>query len=246
MATPSPDQSSQDRRSHRRLGTGIQIRVALPGSAESIAAENRDISWGGAQFLTSDPAILDAEQVTLTFPWGTSRSFSADAQVVRRETLEDGSIRVGVRFCGLSTQSHRRLEKLLHLLAKTDPEAQRVQETVEKAPLVKVLEVLFTEIDEVRHVLKQIRDGRLSVTVFGAYQTGQSIVFSIAGTKDFPNLRLRARVNAQEPVHVASSDWADLVSLDLRFEHSLDDLARYVGRRLLALPTGPRLADATA
>lgn len=243
MLTPSADQSAQERRSHRRLGTGLEIDVTLPGVAKPISAENRDISWGGAQFVTRDPAIMDAEQVTLTFPWRGSRSFSADAQVVRRETLEDGSIRVGARFRGLSTQSHRRLEKLLDLLAKSDPQPQGTQG---KAPLVKVLEVVFDEVEEVRRALKQIRHGQYSVTAFGAYETGQSILLSIAGTTDLPNLRLRALVNAQEPVSLASSEWADLVSLDLRFEQSREDLACYVRRRLLELPQGPGLADAMA
>jgi hypothetical protein len=85
MSTQEADQAIHERRPQRRLGPGIEISVSLPGSSDTIVAENEDICRGGAQFMTSDPAIRNAERLTLAFPWRQHDSFFADAEVVRRE-----------------------------------------------------------------------------------------------------------------------------------------------------------------
>jgi hypothetical protein len=239
MSTQEADQAMPERRSQRRLGARIEISVNLPGSSHTIVAENQDISWGGAQFMTSDPAIRNAERLTLTFPWRRHQSFRADAEVVRREILADGRIRIGARFCSLSHESHQRLEKLLGLLAKTE-QTDDAESGVAQASVVKSLEILFNEPDEMREMLAQIQDGQLSTTVFGTYRTGQSILFAMAGTRDLPSLRLRARVVGQTPLEIADSEWAELANVDLVFEHSRDDLARFVGLALGKLPGASR------
>jgi hypothetical protein len=240
MSTQTADQAMKERRSQRRLGARIEICVNLPDSSHTIVAENQDISWGGAQFMTSDPAIRNAERLTLTFPWRRHQSFCADAEVVRREILADGRIRIGARFCSLSHQSHQRLEKLLGLLAKTEQTDDDAESGAARASVVKTLEILFNEPDEMREMLAQIQDGQLSTTVFGTYRTGQSILFAMAGTRDLPSLRLRARVIGQTPLEIADSGWAELANVDLVFEHSRDDLARFVGSALGKLPEASR------
>jgi len=236
MSTQEADQAIHERRSQRRLGARIEISVSLPGSSDTIVAENEDISWGGAQFMTSDPAIRNAERLTLTFPWRQHDSFCADAEVVRREIRAVGLIRGGARFCSLSHQSHRRLERLLELLSKTEQTDDHAEPGAARASVVKTLEILFNEPDEMREMLAQVQDGQVSTTVFGTFRTGQSILFAMAGTRDLPSLRLRARVIGQTPLEIADSGWAELANVDLVFEHSRDDLARFVGLALGKLP----------
>jgi len=57
-----------------------------------------------------------------------------------------------------------------------------------------------------------------------------------AGTRDLPSLRLRARVFGQTPLEIADSGWAELANVDPVFEHSRDDLPRFVGLALGKLP----------
>jgi hypothetical protein len=85
MSTQEADQAIHEHRPPRRLGAGIEISVSLPGPSDTIVAESAEISRGGGQFMTSDPAIRNAERLTLAFPRRQHDSFFADAEVVRRE-----------------------------------------------------------------------------------------------------------------------------------------------------------------
>lgn len=225
--------ASQERRSHRRLDAGVSIRIQCPGQDKAIAAINQDISWGGAQFVAETFPATPPSSLTLTFPWHHGKTFSADAEVVRTERLGDGRTQFGVRFCCVTPEHQRRLEKLLKLLAEREDAAGAASPT----PLTDKLEILFNDAEDLQHLLTQMHTGVLSVTAFGAYRMDQSLMFCIGGTADTPEVRIRARVIGQESMPCSDdSGWAHLVSLTLRFEHQLDDLARLLApiERLIA------------
>ncbi|MBK1718282.1 PilZ domain-containing protein [Thiocystis violacea] len=210
----------REKRSQRRLGLGISIQVMLPDSDRPITVEDQEISWGGAQFITSDPGVRDGGRLGLILPWVGGQSFSIEAEVVRRERLDDGRHRVAVRFSSLSQRSEFRLEKLLDLLA----EREERQTACHSTPTMERLELIFDDEAEMREKLAQIADGHLFVTVFGAYEIDQSILLVIGGTKDFPGFHLRARVNAQAVERAPRNGWIHLVRLDLKFEHPREEL----------------------
>lgn len=210
----------RNRRSHRRLSVGLSIKATPPESEQPIPVANEDISWGGARFVASDPDALQGERLRLTFPWINGQSFTVDAEVVRRESHDDGRVTIAVRFASLSRVDQERLEKLLTLLS-----VQEKQVSDDAAPpIVETLEIHVTDANELRNTLAKIADGRLLLTVFGAYEVDQSIQLSIHGTENSPPIHLRARVFAQEILRMPFSIERELVKLDLKFEHPVEDL----------------------
>ncbi|MFD2113109.1 PilZ domain-containing protein [Thiorhodococcus fuscus] len=209
-----------NRRSQYRLGTTTKISVTLPDRTVPIEVENRNISWGGALFMSADPAICDHEKIRLTFPWTGDQSFSAEAKVMRYERLADGQFAVAVRFSCLSPLDQSRLVKLLKLLAAQEKVAR--SEPID--PIAETLDLTVTDDQEMRERLRQISEGRLSLTTFGAYRTDQSLRLNLSGSQRYPNLYLRARVVSQEILTFPFSNQQDLVKLELDFEHPEEDL----------------------
>ena len=212
------------KRSQRRLNVEMPIQVISCESDRPITVHDQDLSWGGVKFIASDPLIREGSCLKLIFPWVNGQSFNAEAKVVRREMLPNGCDRFAARFTSLCQRSERRLEKLLEILAEHDQEAA----SDGSMPTMERLEIIFGDEDEMHEKLAQIADGKLSVIVFGAYEVDQTILLMIGSTRDFPGLRLRARVHAQTTQQSKSCEWASLVRLDLRFEHPLEELEQFV------------------
>ena len=208
-------------RSQKRLSVGIPIRIQLPDSVEYISADNQDLSWGGALFTTRDPAVWNDDTLKMTFPWAKDQSFSAEAEIVRRETRQDGSIAVAVRFSTLHRADQTRLDKLLQLMALKEDDMAADSDT----PIVETLELDFADNSEMHDMLMQIAHGTLSLIVFRGYRTEQSILLSIKGAGGSPSIQLRARVTEQEPLSCRLTDQA-FIKVTLQLEHPTEDLAR--------------------
>jgi hypothetical protein len=213
----------QEKRLQRRVGVEVPIQVSRPDSDVPITACYQDLSWGGASFVTSDLAIEDGQRLTMHFPWTNGQCFLIEADVVRCQPLEPGYQQVGVRFATVSYQDDRRLEKLIELLsANAHPAAEAAA-----MPTRPMLELVLDDKEEMRDKLSQIAEGYLFISAFGAYRVGQSLLLLIEHTDDFPGLRLRARVKSQsgdDDEH--DSDRPRLVTLELEFEHPLDELRK--------------------
>ena len=69
-------------------------------------------------------------------------------------------------------------------------------------------------------------EGYLVITAFGTYRVGQSLLLLIEYTDDFPGLRLRARVKSQSIDDQGDCERPCLVTLELGFEHPLDELRK--------------------
>lgn len=212
--TPFPDHSPspRDRRTQRRILVRIPIQVQLPGVSRLLEAMNQDISWGGAQFVARCPLVEMSGPLRLILPWRGGESITIDGEVVRAQRLEDGHCQVAVRFVSVTPRSQARLEKLLAML---DSSAADDGQTA----LVSELELKVETAEVMRDILRQIDAGALTLTVTESYQVGQSIRLAIRGSDTLPRLRLRARVEAVEPVPVEGLVVADLQRLRLGFEH---------------------------
>lgn len=209
-----------NRRSQCRLDTTTKISVTLPDRTVPIEVENRNISWGGALFMSADPVICDHERVRLTFPWSGDQSFSAEAEVMRHERLADGQFAVAVRFCCLSPLDQSRLVKLLKLLAAQEKIARSEPIT----PIAETLDLTVTDDQEMQERLRRISEGHLSLTTLGTFRTDQSLLLNLSGSQRYPSLNLRARVVSQEVITFPFSNQRDLVKLELDFEHPEEDL----------------------
>ncbi len=209
---------AQHRRYHRRLPMSVPINVDV-GDNESIRVQNQDISWGGARFVIPKRALPESESVTMTFPWTNGEKFCANAEIVRKDDLDDERAVVAARFSSLSTVDQRRLEKLLHMLQGIGDGTDRRTE-----PLVPVLEVLFSDADEIRAKLGEIAEGHLSVIVFEAYEERQSIRLVLGGIADQPALRLRARVTRVQLLTTETDSAWPMYNVTLQFEHPMHEL----------------------
>ncbi|MBK1699937.1 PilZ domain-containing protein [Thiococcus pfennigii] len=212
-----------NRRRHSRLPMEIPVRLVAEDMGGSLLVENRDISWGGVQFIVARGALTRPKTVTLTFPWAKGDQFVVRADIVRIEPLDDGRDLVAARFASLSAADQQRLEKLLRMLDG----ANRLSGG-EGVELVPTLEVLFNDPADMSSKLNEIAAGRLSLTVFKAYQVHQSIRLVLAGIARLPAVRLRARVAGVRPLAPETApDW-DVYEVELSFEHPAEELQRIV------------------
>ncbi|NEX20215.1 PilZ domain-containing protein [Thiorhodococcus mannitoliphagus] len=226
------ESSVSDRRTQVRIGIQIPVQVKFPGCDEPVSAISQDISWGGALLLISEPLPKQAGPLKVIFPWKRDERITAHAQLLRARPLQGGDYLIAVRFISLSPRSQSRLERLLKMLSASD-------ETIEldgSSGLVRELEVTVSDADELRHMLRQIANGRHTVTVFDAYEPGQSISLSITGTRDLPGIRLRARVVEVRESRTRVFDWTDLYTLVLEFEHPRKAIRAFVKMLIDQLP----------
>ncbi|MBK1718979.1 PilZ domain-containing protein [Thiocystis violacea] len=231
-----PRLTATDRRTQTRIDLRIPVKLTIPGQDEPIMAVNRDISWGGALLYIAEPLPKQAGPLRIVFPWKRDDQITAYAQLLRARPLADGGYLIAVRFISLSPRSQSRLERLLKLLRTGD----MTVESQDGGALVRELEVTVNDTEELRRMLLQIAKGRHSVTVFDAYEANQSISLAIAGTRDLPGLRLRARVVDVRKSAAKGFDWAELYTLALEFEHPRKAIKAFVNLLLDQLPDRAR------
>ncbi|MEY6430893.1 PilZ domain-containing protein [Thioalkalicoccus limnaeus] len=220
MTTPSRDNA--ERRFHSRLPMKVSVRLVADGGDQPLVVQNQDISWGGVQFLVPRDALKERSSVTMAFPWAKGEQFSVEAEVVRTRNIDDGHALVAARFSNLSRADQKRLEKLLAMLHATNNQAAGHRE--DQSLLAPSLEILFNDLDDMQQQLAEIAKGRLSVTVFQAYEVNQSIRLTLAGIADLPALRLRARVKRVTALTTEAAQAFRMFDVDLSFEHPLLEL----------------------
>lgn len=219
MRQATDGRMTSSRRRHFRVPMDIAVRLIAEDVGEQLFVQNRDISWGGVQFVLPKGSLAQTEPVRLIFPWSKGGKFVVDAEVLRINPLENGHTFVAARFSSISMNDQQRLEKLLRML-----------EAVHKMPqgeeLVPSLEVLFNDPQDMASKVAEVATGRLSVTVFSPYEVNQSICLVLVGITELPVLRLRARVNEVRIFVSEALAGRQAYELDLSFEHPLGELKR--------------------
>jgi hypothetical protein len=215
---------AMERRTQARIDLNIPVELTIPGQNAPVRAGTRDLSWGGALLHLTDPLPDDVKILVLNLPWRRGKSIRAQAQLLRVRPLDEGGYLAALRFISLSPRSQSRLERLLRMLHPSDSTTAADG----KNALFRELEVTVSDTEELRQKLLQILEGRYTVTVFEAYQIGQSISLSITGTFDLPSIRLRARVSDVRQSEVKGFDWAELYTLSLEFEHPSSTIRTFV------------------
>lgn len=219
-----PDSVVQERRTQTRIRLEIPIKLSVRGLDEPITAVSQDISWGGMLFILSDPLPKGTRSLRIVLPWAKDKQITALASLLRARKLLDGRFLVATRFLSLTPRSQSRLERLLKMLIDSaNAEAERYP-----PQLVKELEVVANDGEDLRSMLEQIATGRITVTVFDSYELNQSIRFSIEGTAHLAGIRLRARVSQVEQKTAPGFEHAHLYAVTLDFEHPRDSIATIV------------------
>jgi hypothetical protein len=223
-----------ERRTQARIDLQIPVELTMSGRDGSMRAVTRDLSWGGALLHLSEPLPKGIDSLMLSLPWRRGKSIRVLAQPLRERPLDGGGYLVALRFISLSPRSQNRLERLLKMLYPQHSKTAGAG----NASLFRELEVTVSDAEELRQTLLQILAGRYSVTVFDAYQVGQSISLSITGAVELPSIRLRARVLEVEASKAKGYDWADLHTLLLEFEHPTKTIHAFVDQVLKELFDG--------
>jgi len=220
MSNQSVDRSkAEDRRHHCRFPLNAPARLEREDGGTPITVQSDNISWGGACFVLPKHALPQAKSVKMILPWAQGSEFSATAEIVRSEALDDQRCRVAARFSSISTSDQHHLYKLLQVLQNAAGGEARLQ-----AQLAPTLEVLFNDGNEIRAKLAELVAGRLSLTVFKHYEPDQSIRLIIGGLTDQRALRLRARVAEISRLSNAKELPWPIFDVNLHFEHPLDEL----------------------
>ncbi|AHF03222.1 pilus biosynthesis protein PilZ [Marichromatium purpuratum 984] len=229
------ESSFHERRTQARISAEIPIKVRLPGRDQPVSALNQDLSWGGARFIVSGKSLdgqlptREAGPLTLLLPWTGGGQITAEAELARAQRLADGRYQVAVRFQSLSPRSQARLEKLLNMLCPRDG--------VDGPALVRELNITMADASDMRHTLKQVVSGEVTLSAFESYAVDQSIRLVIRGDGDLPSLRLRARVREVTIARAADGNWPALYSLRFAIEHPRPMLKKLVELLLEQLPS---------
>ncbi|QIK38209.1 PilZ domain-containing protein [Caldichromatium japonicum] len=202
-----------ERRTQRRIELRIPVELILPDHKQ-IHAITRDLSWGGALVQLSEPIQVEVKTLMIILPWSKGKSIRAQAQILRREPLDQSDSLIALRFTSLSPRNQNRLERLLQMLLRHDTKAPQ-----ESVPLFRDLEVIVSDPEELRQIFMQLIEGRYTATVFESYEVGQSIRLSIVPNLELPDLHLRARVIGVEKVDLKGYNWTELYNLSLLLEH---------------------------
>ena len=216
--------STMNNRTQMRIRVQIPINLTLQNGSEPISAMSLDISWGGALFTVSESIPTDIRSVLIRLPWVQGEHLLIEATVLRTKLIQNGQYLVAVRFSSLLPENELRLEKLLAVLGKSDAYGN----SDEPNGLFDELDVIVSDVDELRQILTQIATGRYTLPAFKAYASNQSIVLSIEGPKYLPAIRLRARVVQVQQPPTKETNAINVCSVALEFEHARESLGPLV------------------
>jgi hypothetical protein len=228
MSQANPDfDNHQERRTQLRIRVRIPVSLTLPGRDDPLEARCEDLSWGGALLDIAQCLPIEVETLRIELCFSADERLSADARVLRVLPRLDGHYLLASRFTSLGCDGHARLESTLRTLWATGAADRSGPEE-----LARELEVVASDQDELREMLEQVGRGALSLTVFDAYEVGQSISLTIAGADQGRGLRLRALVRRVRPRSTPGFDWARLYTLTLGLEHPRQSLRGAVSHLL--------------
>lgn len=230
MNQQPPESIVQERRTQTRIRLEIPIKLSVRGLDEPITALSQDISWGGILFVLATPLPKGTRSLRISLPWSKDKQITALASLLRARKLLDGRFLVAARFVSLTPRSQSRLERLLKMLVDSAGAnaGAGASEGQRNHQLVKELEVIANDAEDLRLMLEQIATGRHTVTVFDSYEINQSIRFSIEGTVHLAGIRLRARVIKVERKAAPGFEHAHLHAVTLEFEHPRESIAAVV------------------
>ncbi|WP_200335332.1 PilZ domain-containing protein [Thiocystis violacea] len=226
MSQSQLDAIAQERRTQARIRVRIPARLSAPGWDEPLSVRCQDLSWGGLLLDTAQCLPGDLERLRIELDWMRDDPVRAEVRILRTRPLLDGHYLSGMRFVSLSNGSQARLERWLTALRAS----ARPGDCAGPDTLVRELEIMANDQDELRQMLEQVAKGRLTLTVFDAYAVGQSISCVVTGTEYSADIRLRARVLEAKSVVIPGVDWTQLCEVTLGFEHPLESVRRLAGQ----------------
>jgi c-di-GMP-binding flagellar brake protein YcgR len=184
----------EENRVHARIHVSTTITIASPGG--NIEATLRDVSKGGARFVTPKPVGRVGETIELFLPSLMGEDITVMAEVIRSTEGADGHT-VAVRFDAVDPAMRQPLNDLIEVLLTATGGGQRSSPRISRR-----MDIRFGQLGELRAILEDISRGGLAMTVAAPLVLYEDLEVTVPDTIGEQLLIVRARVVHQRAIEV--------------------------------------------
>lgn len=182
----------EENRVHARIHVSTNIEVATPDG--NVEAQLRDLSKGGARFVTKASVGRVGETIELFLPSLMGEDIAVMAEIIRAQEGPDGHT-VAVRFDAVDPQMRQPLQDLIEVLLTATGGGQRAAPRVSRR-----MDIRYGQLGELRAILEDISHGGLAMTVGEPLVLYEELDVTVPDTAGDQLLILRARVVHQRAV----------------------------------------------
>jgi c-di-GMP-binding flagellar brake protein YcgR len=186
--------SGEENRIHARIHVSTKIEVATPEGI--VEAELKDLSKGGARFVTAQPVGAVGDTIEVFLPSLSGVEITVLAEVIRTAPTANGSgHQVAVRFDVVEPAMREQLRELIDVLLSTTGGGRRAH-----ARVARRIEIHFGHLDDLQAILEDISTGGLLMTVAEPLVLYEEVDVSVPDMGGGELLILHARVVNQRAV----------------------------------------------
>ena len=196
----------EEQRVHARIHVSTTIEVASTDG--TIEAQLRDLSKGGARFLTTRAVGRVGETIELFLPSLMGESINVMAEIIRSQPGADG-FTIAVRFDAVDPHMRQPLNELIEVLLTATGGGQRTSPRISRR-----MDIRYGQLGELRAILEDISRGGLAMTVVEPLVLYEDLEVTVPDTAGDQLLILRARVVHQRAVE---QEGATLYRVGLEF-----------------------------
>lgn len=182
----------EEHRVHARIHVSTNIEVATPDG--NVEAQLRDLSKGGARFVSRAPVGQVGDTIELFLPSLMGDDIAVMAQIIRVQEGADGYT-VAVRFDAVDPQMRLPLQELIEVLLTATGGGTRAAPRVARR-----MDIRYGQLGELRAILEDISRGGLAMTVAEPLVLYEDLEVTVPDTAGDQLLILRARVVHQRAV----------------------------------------------
>lgn len=231
--------SDPEQRVHSRIHARVHVQAAIQIATSDgmMDVELRDLSKGGARFLSPKPVGRSGDTVDLYLPSLNGQEVTVMAEIIRADAGPTG-IDVAVRFALVEPEQRQALVDLIEeLLTSTGaaPEPGRSPRRIE---------LQFASYNELKSLLEDVLHGALSMTVDEALVLYEELTVIVPDLSGQGLLMLRSRVVHQRRVEHKSGGEITRFRVGLEFpdmpvesEGCVRELLRVVAEAIVAQET---------
>jgi c-di-GMP-binding flagellar brake protein YcgR len=184
----------EENRVHARIHVSTTITVASPDG--NVDATLRDLSKGGARFVTPRPVGRVGETIELFLPSLSGEDITVMAEVIRSTEGGDGHT-VAVRFDAVDPAMRQPLNDLIEVLLTATGGGQRSSPRISRR-----MDIRYGQLGELRAILEDISRGGLAMTVADPLVLSEELEVTVPDTIGEQLLIVRARVMHQRAIEV--------------------------------------------
>jgi c-di-GMP-binding flagellar brake protein YcgR len=211
----------EENRVHARIHVSTNIEVATPDG--NVEAQLRDLSKGGARFVTKNAVGRVGETIELFLPSLMGEDIAVMAEIIRSQEGPDGHT-VAVRFDAVDPQMRQPLQELIEVLLTATGGGQRSAPRVSRR-----MDIRYGQLGELRAILEDISRGGLAMTVGEPLVLYEELDVTVPDTAGDQLLILRARVVHQRAV---DHDGATVYRVGLEFANLRTETRRCLSELL--------------